>query len=42
MGKGPATVLLLAVIIIPASAMFLAQYKLLITLGLSNVRSATC
>lgn len=35
-GKGVFTVLILAVMIIPAPAMFLAQYKLLITLGLTN------
>ena len=35
-GKGAITVLLLAVMIIPAPAMFLAQYKLLISLGLGN------
>lgn len=35
-GKGVFTVLILAVMIIPAPAMFLAQYKLLISLGLTN------
>lgn len=35
-GKGAMTILLLAVMIIPAPAMFLAQYKLLISLGLGN------
>lgn len=35
-GKGVFTVIILAVMIIPAPAMFLAQYKLLITLGLTN------
>jgi len=35
-GKGAFTVLILAVMIIPAPAMFLAQYKLLISLGLTN------
>ncbi|MFD6443960.1 carbohydrate ABC transporter permease [Promicromonospora sp. NPDC060204] len=35
-GKGAFTVVLLAVMIIPAPAMFLAQYKLLISLGLTN------
>lgn len=35
-GKGVFTFVILAVMIIPAPAMFLAQYKLLITLGLTN------
>jgi raffinose/stachyose/melibiose transport system permease protein len=35
-GKGAFTVVILAVMIIPAPAMFLAQYKLLISLGLTN------
>jgi raffinose/stachyose/melibiose transport system permease protein len=35
-GKGVFTVVILAVMIIPAPAMFLAQYKLLISLGLTN------
>lgn len=35
-GKGFFTVIILAVMIIPAPAMFLAQYKLLIALGLTN------
>ncbi len=35
-GKGLFTVVILAVMIIPAPAMFLAQYKLLISLGLTN------
>lgn len=35
-GKGVVTVVILAVMIIPAPAMFLAQYKLLISLGLTN------
>lgn len=37
-GKGIFTVVILAVMIIPAPAMFLAQYRLLISLGLSNSR----
>jgi ABC-type glycerol-3-phosphate transport system permease component len=35
-GKGVFTFVILAVMIIPAPAMFLAQYKLLISLGLTN------
>lgn len=35
-GKGAFTFVILAVMIIPAPAMFLAQYKLLISLGLTN------
>jgi len=35
-GKGLFTFMILAVMIIPAPAMFLAQYKLLISLGLAN------
>lgn len=35
-GKGVFTFIILAVMIIPAPAMFLAQYKLLISLGLTN------
>jgi len=35
-GKGLFTFVILAVMIIPAPAMFLAQYKLLISLGLTN------
>jgi raffinose/stachyose/melibiose transport system permease protein len=35
-GKGVFTIVILAVMIIPAPAMFLAQYKLLVTLGLTN------
>lgn len=35
-GKGAFTAVILAVMIIPAPAMFLAQYKLLISLGLTN------
>ena len=35
-GKGVFTFIILAVLIIPAPAMFLAQYKLLISLGLTN------
>jgi raffinose/stachyose/melibiose transport system permease protein len=35
-GKGVFTVVILAVMIIPAPAMFLAQYKLLVSLGLTN------
>ncbi|MEV0350048.1 carbohydrate ABC transporter permease [Nonomuraea sp. NPDC050680] len=35
-GKGMFTFVILAVMIIPAPAMFLAQYKLLISLGLTN------
>lgn len=35
-GKAAFTFVILAVMIIPAPAMFLAQYKLLITLGLTN------
>ncbi|WP_431778946.1 carbohydrate ABC transporter permease [Microbacterium aurantiacum] len=35
-GKGVFTVIILAVMIIPAPAMFLAQYKLMISLGLTN------
>lgn len=37
-GKGMFTFVILAVMIIPAPAMFLAQYRLLISLGLSNSR----
>jgi raffinose/stachyose/melibiose transport system permease protein len=37
-GKGLVTGLLLAVLIIPAPASFIAQYKLLLTLGLTNSR----
>lgn len=37
-GKGLFQAVILAVMIIPAPAMFLAQYKLLISLGLSNSR----
>jgi raffinose/stachyose/melibiose transport system permease protein len=37
-GKGAFTTLILAVMIIPAPAMFIAQYKLLISLGLTNSR----
>lgn len=37
-GKGFFTFVILAVMIIPAPAMFLAQYRLLINLGLSNSR----
>jgi ABC-type glycerol-3-phosphate transport system permease component len=37
-GKGLFQAIILAVMIIPAPAMFLAQYKLLISLGLSNSR----
>jgi raffinose/stachyose/melibiose transport system permease protein len=35
-GKGVFTAVILAVMIIPAPAMFLAQYKLLVSLGLTN------
>lgn len=35
-GRAAITVLLLAVMVIPAPAMFLAQYKLLISMGLAN------
>lgn len=35
-GKGAVTVVILAVMIIPTPAMFLAQYKLLLNLGLGN------
>lgn len=35
-GKGVFTFVILAVMIIPAPAMFLAQYKLLVSLGLTN------
>jgi raffinose/stachyose/melibiose transport system permease protein len=37
-GKGAFTALMLAVMIIPAPAMFIAQYKLLISFGLTNSR----
>lgn len=37
-GKPVVSALLLALLIIPAPAMFIAQYKLLITLGLTNSR----
>jgi raffinose/stachyose/melibiose transport system permease protein len=37
-GKGMFTVMILAVMVIPAPAMFLAQYRLLISLGLTNSR----
>jgi raffinose/stachyose/melibiose transport system permease protein len=37
-GKGIFTFVILAVMIIPAPAMFLAQYRLLISLGLTNSR----
>lgn len=35
-GKGAVTIVILAVMIIPTPAMFLAQYKLLLNLGLGN------
>jgi raffinose/stachyose/melibiose transport system permease protein len=37
-GKGVFTFIILAVMIIPAPAMFLAQYRLLVSLGLANNR----
>ncbi|WP_129669268.1 carbohydrate ABC transporter permease [Phytoactinopolyspora endophytica] len=37
-GKGLVTIVLLAVMIIPAPAMFIAQYKLLISFGLTDSR----